>query len=334
MKEYEKALLELKESFDLYKSNIDATIENIRKQCVRRVITKNNYYNHTPYFYEIICGKYSSKILDEPIKSDNCYIYWFDSDDRIVLVENYAFVTDSFRICDIFLYNDNISEHLHFSSEIFTRLDRFDHPFGKTERCLTYAGKNGYQVSEYVYKSDVLIKIINYHGIKFEDCDVVHYDFIYEENKLIQIIREHQSNGYKSICYTTKKPDFERISQNIYSEILEIIRNEGEFTAIGIEGFVDQQLPEICVCFSKDDDPEELIADWKVDMKTITFFDYQLNDVQVKKCLKLISEILTRLVEEGFLKNKLIYFHQNQVSVSQNYSEARKVFKEAGITIR
>lgn len=331
---YEKALLELKESFDSYMSNIEAIIADTKSRCVRNVITKNNYYNHTPFYWEIICGKYSSKVLKEPVKSDDCYIYWFDSNDRIILVENYTFVTDSFRICELYLYNDAGADRLYFSSEIFSRLDRFDHPFGKTECCLTYTGRNGYQVSEYIYESDLLIKIINCYGNEFSDFKAMHYDFIYENSKLIQIIREHRSNGYKQICYTTKRPDFEGIRQYIYSNLSEMIRNEGEFSAIGIEGFIDQTLPEICVCFSRDEKPEESIADWKTDMKAIVFLDYQLTDTQEKKCVKLIAEILTRLAQEGSLKDKLIYFHQHQGPVSQYYSAARKVFKEAGIIVR
>lgn len=63
-------------------------------------------------------------------------------------------------------------------------------------------------------------------------------------------------------------------------------------------------------------------------------YDWQLNDAQEKKCVKLIAEIIVGLVEERLLKNMQIYFHQNQICATQLYSGVKSLFKKVNIEVR
>lgn len=64
-------------------------------------------------------------------------------------------------------------------------------------------------------------------------------------------------------------------------------------------------------------------------MHDLQLYDWQFNDSQEKKCVKIIGEIIVQLVEEGLLKDKQIYFHQSQVCATQLYSGLKTVFKKA-----
>ena len=158
--------------------------------------------------------------------------------------------------------------------------------------------------------------------------------FIYEKDKLI-MIAQICSDGSKRIKYTAKKPNFKKIQKDVYDNLKELISEQNkEFKAFGIEGFLDQQPPGICICFTVNENPSDLIADWNVEMNNIDVYDWQLNEEQEKKCVKMIAEIIVSLANEGLLEGKQIYFHQNQVCVSQLYLGAKGVFKKSNLTVK
>lgn len=69
-------------------------------------------------------------------------------------------------------------------------------------------------------------------------------------------------------------------------------------------------------------------------MNEIEVYNWQFNEEQEKKCVKMIAEIIISLVDEQILNNKQIYFHQNQVCVSQLYIGAKNVFKKNNLIVK
>lgn len=333
IEKYLDQLNEIENKFYDYKQNLEKVIEQVSSAIVRTVITKGEIANPTPYYYERMGNKVKGKVLQAPIISDDCMKYHYDSENRIVMIEEYSVFLKKFQIIELYFHND-LTERLRLSSGMLALLSVFDNSFSNTKLNLAFAGRNGFIVEEFVYDEDVLTEIKITRSKASSDNQTEVLKFVYENHKLIQIERICQ-NGYRELRYTTKKPNFNKIKEDTYNALMRTIADySGAFTAFGIEGFIDQQQPMLCACFTNENQPSDLIADWNVEMQDLQLYDWQFNDLQEKKCVKIIAEIIVALVEEGLLKDKQIYFHQNQVCAEQLYPGVKSVFKKANISVK
>lgn len=327
---YLDQLNEIEAKFHSYKQNLDQLISKASASVARTVVTNGEIANPTPYYLERIGRKTNGKIIPAPIASDNCMKYHYDPQNRIVMIEEYSVFLKKFQITELYFYDKELTERLWLSAETLAVLSVFDHAFSNTQLSLAFAGYHGFIVEEFVYDEGVLTEVKITRSYSASEVD----RFVYENQKLIQIERIFE-NGHRELSYTTKKPDFRRIKEDTYVSLKKLINDQHEpFTAFGIEGFVDQHQPMVCVCFTNETQPEDLIADWNTEMHNVWLYDYQFNSSQEKKCVKIIAEIIVELVEEGLLKDKQIYFHQSQVCAVQLYSGAKTVFKKANIDVR
>lgn len=330
---YLEQLKETENKFNIYKQDLENIIDKVSSSIAYTVITKGKIANPTPYYYERMGNRVNGKIIHAPIVSNDCMKYHYDSQNRVIMVEEYSVFLRKFELTELYLYNE-LTERLWLSSGRLARVFVFDHAFSNTHLCLSFAGSNGYCVEEFVYDGEILTEIKIGHSKASPDNSTEVHRFLYESKKLIQIERVCQ-NGYKELRYTTKKPNFNKMKEDTYNSLKNLITDyKGDYTSLGIEGFIDQQQPMFCVCFTGDNKPSDLIADWNTEMYDIWVYDWQLNDAQEKKCVKIIAEILVELVNEGLLKDKQIFFHQNQVCVTQQYSGAKSVFKKANLSVQ
>lgn len=328
---YAEQLKKTESKFYEYKSDAETIISKISKTIRRTVITKGAISNFTPFHEERTGYKLNGKIIDEPVISDYCMKYHYDSNDRVVMVEEYSTFLKKFMITEIYLYYDSYAEKLWFSSGILSRLFVFDNAFANTKLCFSFSShfQVGRIAEEFIYENNVLKEInIGKSDGNYKDI------FIYEKDKLIMI--EHMyPDGVRRLRYTTKKPNFKKIWADVEAKLKQIICEQNDdYNAFGIEGFIDQQQPMICVCFTKEENPADLIADWNAAMNNIEIYDWRFNDEQEKKCAKMIAEIIVSLVAQGVLNGKQIYFHQNQVCVSQLYSSVKNVFKKENLSVK
>lgn len=328
---YAEQLNKVESKFYEYKVDAEAIMKKVSEMVNRTVVTKGAIVNFTPFYEERLGSKLNGKVIDEPVMSNYCMKYHYDSNDRVVMVEEYSTFLKKFMTTEIYLYYDGCAEKLWFSSGVLARLFVFDNAFANTKLCFSFSShfQGGKVVEQFIYEDNVL-KEINIGQNDGNHKDV----FIYEEDKLIMI--EHfYPNGNRRLRYTTKKPNFKKIQVDVEAQLENIIREQnGEYNAFGIEGFLDQQLPMMCVCFTKEEKPSDLIADWNVAMNNVKVYDWQFDENQEKKCVKMIAEIIVALADEGILSGKQIYFHQNQVCVSQLYSGTKSIFKKANISVK
>lgn len=333
LERYIEQLKEIETKFNDYKLNLDDIILKVSSSAVHTVLTKGEIANLTPYYHERMGCKANGKIIASPIASDDCMKYYYDRQNRVVMIEEYSVFLGKFQITELYFYNE-LTERLRLSSGGLALLSVFDHPFSNTQLGLAFAGRNGFIVEEFVYDEDVLTEIKITRGKEKSDAKTEVQKFIYENQKLIQIERICQ-NGHRELTYTTKKPDFKKIKEDTYKTLKKIIDDQDDvFSSFGIEGFADQQEPMLCVCFTSEDQPGDLIADWNTEMYNLWLYDWRFSNTQEKKCIKIIAEIIVELVKEGLLKEKHIYFHQNQVCVTKLYPGVKTVFKKADIDVR
>lgn len=334
IEKYLKQLKEIENKFNQYEQDLDNIINQVSANIHHTVISKGVIVNPTPYYEETLGCKLNGKIIEAPIISNDCMKYHYDDQNRIIMVEQYSVHFEKFSITDIYLYNGDLAERLIFADVIFGRLCVFDNAFSNTTLCLSYAWRSGYFATEYIYEDNMLKEMRCYEDFFTYGTGTEIKKFIYEGQKLIQIEYTRQ-DGEKGLRYTTKRPNFTKIKDVAYNGLKKLITDyKGNFTSLGIEGFIDQQQPMFCVCFTNDSTPNNHIAEWNVEMHDVNLYDWQFNDTQMKKCIKIIAEIIVELVEEGLLKDKQIYFHQNQVCVTRFYSAAKSVFKKANIVVK
>lgn len=330
---YIEQLNEIEAKFNGYKQDLDNIIFKVSSMVSRTVITNGEIVNPTPYYHERMGNKLNGKIIPSPIISNDCMKYHYDSENRIIMIEEYCVSLKRFQIIELYFYND-LTERLRLSSGMLASLSVFDNSFSNTQLNLVFAGRYGFIVEEFIYDGDVLNEIKITRSEAKTDSQTEIHKFVYRNHMLIQIERVCQ-NGYRELNYTTKKPNFNKVKEDTYKALKRIITDyTGDFTAFGIEGFVDQQQPMLCVCFTNENEPSDLIADWDAEMHDLQLYDWQFNDSQEKKCVKIIGEIIVQLVEEGLLKDKQIYFHQSQVCATQLYSGVKTVFKKANMTVK
>ncbi len=300
---YVTQLNKLKTKFEKYKQSLDEIIEKISSDIVYTVITKGPIANPTPYYNERLGYKLNGKVLRAPVESDDCRKYHYDDENRIIMIEEYSVFLQRFRIEEIFLYNEPV-ERLLLSSEDLAVLSIFDNPFGKTNTCLSYAGKNGTKVEEFTYDGDYVRDIKITYDEKDEEAEF--HKFFYDKTKLIQIDRICH-NGYKETEYTTKKPNFKKIREEMYLNLKELIVNhEKEFLSFGVESFIDDINPLLYICFTDEMNPSSLIAEWGKEIYDIQIYDWFFNESHQKKCIKLIKEVIAELILDGILEDKQI----------------------------
>lgn len=327
MEQYLPRLRELEARFGEYRQRLDDMIGEQRRLIDHTVITKGPIGNHTPFFNERTGMKVRKKVLKAPVASDDCQLNHYDAQGRLIQVEEFLPCANGFRVIELYRYGER-AERLFLSSERLARLEEFDRPFSDTQLSLSFAGENGYIAEEFRYDGGVLTEILVKRPAMTE-----RHVFQYDGATLAQIVRVC-GNGYREVAFSTKKPDFEKIRRELTARLLEAVGEQGEFACIGIEGFLDQARPMACACFTKDPEPPELIADWGCPMTDIVVSDYQFSDTQLRKCVKLIAEILIQLVQEGVLDGKGIRFHQNQVCVHESFPAVRAMLKKAGLEVR
>ena len=319
----------IENKFNDYQKDLDNIIDRVSSSIADTVITKGKIVNPTPYYYERMGCKLNGKILQAPVLSDDCKKYHYDRKNRLILIEEYSVFLGRFEVAEIYFHHE-LTERLRLSSGRLRMLSVFDHGFFNTRLSLAFAGSNGYIAEEFVYNEDNLTEI----QISRDNGNTEIHKFYYEDGKLIQIERICQ-NGYKQLEYTTKKPNFGKIKQCIYSKLKDLIANyRQDYTSFGIEGFIDQHQPSLYICFTADRQPSDLIADWNTEMYDVEIYDYQLSGSQVRRCVKIIAEIIAELAQEGLLKDKQIYFHQSQVCVIKLYSGTKNIFKKANLTVK
>lgn len=326
-------LKEIEAKFKGYEQDLDDIIFRVSSSAVGAVVTNGAIANPTPYEQERLGNKINGKIVQSPIVSDDCMKYHYDKQNRIIMIEEYSVFLKKFQIAELYFYN-GLTERLRLSSGSLAVLSVFDNSFSNTQLRLSFTTYNDYIVEEFVYDKDALAEIKMTRGKAEADAQTEVHKFAYERHKLAQIERICQ-NGYRKLEYTTKKPDFSKMKEDTYKALKKIIADyRDDFTSFGIEGFVDQQQPMLCVCFTNENQPYDLIADWDTEMQDVWLYDWQFNDSQEKKCVKIIAEIIVDLVNEGLLKGKQIFFHQNQVCAAQLYSGVKTVFKKAKIDVQ
>lgn len=327
---YADTLAAIQTRFFQYRGGFPALAENIRRQICRSVLTKGRIFNFTPYAAERLGSRLNGKFIPAPIFSDDCMRYHFDSQDRVVMVETFSRFLNKFQLETLYRYHeDGTVEELLLSSELPSRLSVRYMAGERCVRLLSYAHLvKGFIAEDFLYNG-VRLREVQISRAEGDYTDA----FTYGSGKLSLIVKTYPNGGTR-VVYTTRKPNFKAIRQEVSAALkAHIAARQAPFTAIGIEGFLDQAPPHFALCFETAEAPKDLLADWNCAMEAISVYDFPFSDAQFRRCVKIMAELLVELVQDGTLKDTVICFHQNQVPAASFDAGARAVFRKAGLKV-
>lgn len=198
-------LKELKEKYENIMSNPEK-IENEYFQSVisafaYKKISKGAMFNVRPFEYQRAGFKQGKELKSLPKAIKHTHVYYFDSNNKILLIESYG-QSENIINREYYFYNNDRIESVYFNSgadsirNIALSIDEKGH----TISLINYSDF-GYSISEYIYESDRLVEIDVKHKEHTEtELSSFKVCFIYKNGDLNKIIHRHP-NGYEEQRY-------------------------------------------------------------------------------------------------------------------------------------
>jgi hypothetical protein len=164
-------------------------------------IGKPHLYNIRPFEIQRAGFKIGRELKKLPKNIKHTHIYYFDTNDKIILIESYG-QTEAIIDREYFFYPENGVKSIYFTSG--TKQVRNIHFSSvKNDRFLKSVnyGKYGSSISNYFYQENVLTQI-NVTQKEHNTKGISSYStyFEYNKGKLERIVNKH-SNGYEEQCY-------------------------------------------------------------------------------------------------------------------------------------
>ncbi|PIT20854.1 hypothetical protein BGI34_01940, partial [Snodgrassella alvi] len=159
-------------------------------------ISKGPSFNIKPFDFQQAGFKKGRDLKVLPKVIDNTYVYYFNSENKILLTENYG-ETDNFINREYYFYRGNCIESIYFGSGN-SGVGNVSLLIGIKERpnyWVTYA-TYGYAIWEYIYNDDILVEI-NVKCKEHEQTELTFFKtcFEYNHGELNKIILKYP-NGY------------------------------------------------------------------------------------------------------------------------------------------
>ncbi|MCO6565707.1 MAG: hypothetical protein J6581_09740 [Apibacter sp.] len=160
-------------------------------------ISKGPSFNIKPFDFQQAGFKKGRDLKVLPKVIDNTYVYYFNSENEILLTENYG-ETDNFINREYYFYHGNCIESIYFGSGN-SGVGNVSLLKGIKERpnyWITYA-TYGYAIWEYIYNGDILVEI-NVKCKEHEQNEFTFFKTCFEYNcgELNKIILKYP-NGYE-----------------------------------------------------------------------------------------------------------------------------------------
>jgi hypothetical protein len=192
----------LKEKFVATQKRQDELFEDLKSKSSRTVITKRPLYNVLPYENEITGYKLNGKVLKQVIQHKDCYIYYFDVNNNLVLIEN---MTDEFPkpyYFTMYFYCENMIETMYWQSDRLSNITHYVFQNGIVTDKVMWA-ERGSSFAHYEYQNDMLVKIATWaKEHKQEEWTKSDIVFHYDLNNIIKEIHQIYPDGYSRMKYS------------------------------------------------------------------------------------------------------------------------------------
>ena len=296
--------------FSDYENSYNKMILEQRGRSARKEISKGNLYNVIPYEVEMQGQKLNGKKIDQIIMDDECHVYYFDNEGKIILVESDPWETENefYDFCAYFYeenkvysvrgnrnYLMNVSVAV-FNGELL--LERY------------IGGKKGRRFQKYIYNENNVLNCVELFVIN-EESNVSKkekYQFYYQNDDKVILIQRQCENGYKEFKYASVKPNYKMIKEKMKKEIVEAIHDMNKVHAVGFRLYLEESKPCIDISFETSNEINELIAEWShVSAKNVEIVSFPIEIKQGKKLKKQFIEVLKEIVEEEIIDENVLF---------------------------
>ena len=303
-----KIFCELEETLKCIEESFINDIKCQKKIYKREVISKGAMYNIYPFEAERAGKKLNGKVIDEIIMNDNCFIYYFDEENRVRLIENmskflkkmYYYRKIDYTENGIISFYCNCHEVINVSKAIMKN-GRVDEIYRCTKEKKRY--------EKYIYENEKLIEI---HIFFIKEKEIVKTEsnqFYYNKGKL-EIIQRKCTNGYTENIYAEKKLSYKQIEYDMEEKIKNSIQLFGnrnvDMTAMGIKLMIDDLNPIVNINFEVNKMINDLVEEWSFgDWDTIEIANVPLDKRQQDKIIKITKGILEKLLKHNVIKKSV-----------------------------
>lgn len=193
-----------KQCYTLACKNYIDLLAQAKQQAVKTVISQGRLFNVLPFEGERYGERVQGKELTAPILSDECYIYYLDDQQRIVLSERISTALQKPAYFKLYYYQQGDIQQIYGDTlgPICTGVLRFEG--GQADRSF-YFSQQTLQWERYHYHGKRLIRLERYaqpHHGKTDSMDKLEYEYLYHQDGTLACIQLMQQDGTKQTIYT------------------------------------------------------------------------------------------------------------------------------------
>lgn len=281
-----------------YKENYAKRIERQRQLLTKQVKTKGKKYSVIPYSEERLGNKLSGKIVDEIEMKDNNYIYYFDAQGKIRLIEEacsflgkiYSFEYYDYYDDKIYQYRGNLSR---FGSVKLSILDN-----DKIQESYIMYEPGHFVYERYLYKDNILSQI-NVYRSENGKVREWHENFYFDNSKLKLIQRIE--GIYKLNCYCNEKINYKKIANDLENQIVKIYP-EGKTSVLTIWLNLESEISNIELMFGIVD---KEYATKEENINEIPLRKFSLDCQEKEKILNTVLKAIVRLWNSKSLEDNV-----------------------------
>lgn len=321
-------------------------IEQKRSESVENIIVKGNLYDVFPYEIEQRGDKRKGKTLTEIIPHNECHIYHFDAEQRLILIENVSpFAFDRFPIAyyTLYSYNSGYTEKIYGAIDKPYRVEWGYYSQGLMQETLCWA-KQSCNKEEYLYNGE-LLQAIHHTQRQHKDGAENSFDlqFVYNDKKELTSIFRKWPSGRTEITYSTQKINYKKLEDTIYNKCFDAVsaflnENKGKtFTRFAMDSYTGDISSYACLAFDQSGDAKyaDSPADWTdFDFASFDLINFPLDDQQIEKLQEVLAKVAVRLVAANAFSPhqnnpafKVLLFDHN-APLTEISAKAKKILKE------
>lgn len=197
----EKYFEELHAKFSCFKESCMEKIEGQRKKYPKLIKTKGKKYEVVPYEEERLGHKRKGQEVDEIKMEDDYFIYHFDEEGRIRLIEEAC--TSLKKLCyfDCYEYMGNRIYSYRVTSTGLANVRLCFLENNQIQERYSVFGRNGFSYERYIYRGEILIQIDEYfQGRSDKEPRRAQEIFYYDRKNNLRMVQKLENNRLNCYC--------------------------------------------------------------------------------------------------------------------------------------
>lgn len=330
----ENIFKELKEEYDTLQLEYQMKISSYREQSVKQCLNKGYLIDVLTFEHELHGSKLHKKALNQMVMENECFIYHFNKEGRVCLVEEASTFLKKIENYTLYDYCGNYLYKYECQNDGMISVNKYFYENGKVVEGYTYA-KFGHCYEQYVYNDEQLEKISYVHFEHQQELESRwESHFYYNKERKLKLIQQVYDNGYVVNSYADIKLSYKKLETQLYEACKEKIKlflnqcSVEKIETIALRLWIDDLNPMLDINFRVLGDKEMSIAEWSYSSAaTIEISDIPFDSTQQDKIVSVVYSVLVRLIDEGIIYSdiKVKVFHHDDKEIGLEKKAVQKL---------